>query len=82
MTLELTLIGHLDFVKSICHLKQYNYLCTGGGDYKIKVWNRDKCMYTIEDAHKNMIRTIIPIEDNSFASSGDSNIRIWVGYKG
>lgn len=77
MTLEFTLIGHFDFIKSLCFLKKFDYLCSGSGDYRIRVWNRDKCIYTIEDAHKNIVRALVPIADDSFASAGDSSIRLW-----
>ncbi|CAD8101091.1 unnamed protein product [Paramecium sonneborni] len=82
MTLEFTLVGHLDIVKSLCYLRKFQYLCSGGGDYRIKIWNRDKCFYTIEDAHKKIVRTIIQLDDDNFASGGDCFIKIWSAFKG
>ena len=78
MTLDFTLIGHLDTVRSVIYAKKFEFIISGGADYRVKVWNRDKCVYTIEDAHKNIIKSIIVIdEQDQYVTAGDSTIKIW-----
>lgn len=74
------IIKDIDYVYSVCGLKNGN-LASGGGDNNITIWevikNRYKKVYTLR-GHTDGIFKIKELEDGNLSScSGDWTIKIW-----
>ena len=77
---DLTLKGHSETVLCLAVLPNGN-LISASKKNDIKVWsitqNESKCLATVENAHQSEIRKIEILNDNTFATCGDSSIKIW-----
>ena len=78
---DMTLEGHLLSISSLCQLEDENI--ASSSYQEIKIWkinnNSYECVFTIKEAHKEMVSIIICLPNNRIASIGydDSLIKIW-----
>lgn len=77
----MTLEGHLFSISSLCQLEDENIVSSSYQE--IKIWkikkNSYECVFTIKEAHREMVSIIICLPNNRIASIGysDSLIKIW-----
>lgn len=78
---DMTLEGHLFLISSLCQLEDENIVSSSYQE--IKIWKINKnsyeCVFTIKEAHREMVSIIICLPNNRIASIGysDSLIKIW-----
>jgi WD40 repeat protein len=79
-TCKRTLLGHRDFVLTVCFANKEQYVLSGAKDETIRLWNHENghMLFTIR-AHRN---TLFEIDhhprENCFAScSGDGLVCVW-----
>ena len=69
----------------LCLIKLKNgNLCSGGSDFTIKFWNwkNGECLYIIDKAHNEYIKSLCEIKENILLSGSDDNtIKIWKEYQ-
>lgn len=78
-----TLMGHIDVVRCIVFLPDFNMLASGGMDLEIRLWDlKDKTLCSTGGSlgrHEGMIRVLLYLEHRKrlISGSADRTIKVW-----
>lgn len=78
-TIEQSVKGHISWVTSVAYDPNGQFIVTGGGDKRIKLWDNGGNQITVFSGHQSEITSVRVSNDGKtiYSSSQDNTIKVW-----
>ncbi|MHA1898599.1 MAG: WD40 repeat domain-containing protein, partial [Promethearchaeota archaeon] len=75
-----TLMGHSDYVRSVCYSPDGKYIASGSDDNTIKVWDIEENKVVVSFEHYSSVKSVEFSRDGKYVMGGDfyGDVLVWM----